>query len=95
MRFIHKYRKWKGVDQETAKNAWDNYSRNPMIKRRYDAEDALLLAIPVMGTHSDLSGRKVSDKRSLEEATRFMAGDQEAISDARKGILALKRSFLS
>ena len=88
MRFINKYRKWKGCDWETAQEKWNEFVRDANIKRCTDTDGSLLLAAPVTGTTFDIHGSRVGDKRSIMEVRRVDAGDTDAILDERNRFLA-------
>lgn len=80
-------KKWKGCDKETAQEKWNQYVRDPNIRRMNDVDGSLLLAAPVTATMFFNQGTNVSNKRSMAEARELHVGDVEAIIDERDSCL--------
>ena len=82
-RFCKKYKKWYGVDGESAKKKWDDYLADRTVDRYYDADVNLFMACPATGTAVHISGSRIGNQRALAEERKVSAGDTDAIRDER------------
>ena len=71
MRFIHKYKKWYGVDREVAKAKWDDYVRDRSVQRYHDEEGVLFMAVPLIGTAMKVEGSRLADRRCFSESRKL------------------------
>ena len=81
-RFLKKYRKWYGADQETAQQKWDEHVADRTVDRYYQ-DGVLFLAAPSTGTAHSTTGSRVGNERALADSQKMNVGDTEAVRDVR------------
>ena len=81
-RFLKKYKKWYGADQQAAQQKWDEHVADRKVDRYYQ-DGVLFLAAPSTGTAHSTTGSRVGNERGFSDTQKNHVGDVDAIREVR------------